>query len=466
MGILNALMQRLGLGHSPAPQMQQRRYDAASQSSRTQKWQAPSTDGTAAIYNAQTIRNRARDLVRNNPWAHKSVEVIVNNTIGYGIRVQWHAKNKSAADAAQALWKRWAESTQCDAAGQLNIYGLQALAMRTLVESGECLIRLRPRRAADGLAVPMQIQILEPDYLYTGKDGTLKGGGIISAGIEFDASGQRVAYYLYTNHPGAAIMPSGGTTYSRVPVAEVIHLYRKDRSGQERGVSWLAPAMITLRELDIYEDAYLKRQQIANLHAAFITTEDDIDSEQEAYTSLANGLLPGSIYLMRPNRSVQFNDPPNAGDYGPFTNSTLRRVAAALGITFESLTGNLSEVNFSSARMGWQEMGRNIDAWRWNLFVPQFCTGVAYWFADFAGIDAAPDWTAPSRMMVDPAREVPAIRDAIRAGLLTLSEAQRQQGYDPQQLIDEYQADLNRLTAQGIVIDSDARNALKATGTP
>lgn len=447
--------------------MQQRRYDAGSQTNRLKQWRTPNTDGTAAIDNPATIRNRARDLVRNNPWANKAIGVIVNNVVGYGIRAQWHAKNKKAAAAVQSLWQQWAETTQCDASGLNNFYGLQQLAMRCLAESGECLIRLRPRLPIDGLAVPMQIQILEPDHLYMGMNGaTTPQGGVISAGIEFDRIGRRVAYYLYRNHPGAPTAALGGSTaYSRVPASEVIHLFRRDRAGQERGVSWLAPAMLTLRELDIYEDAYLKRQQIANLHAAFVTTEDDIDAESESYTDLAEGLVPGSIYLMRPNRSVQFNAPPQAGDYGPFTMATLRRVAAAMGITFEALTGNLSEVNFSSARMGWQEMGRNIDAWRWNLLIPQMCDGVAAWFIAVSGVDAKPEWTAPSRTMVDPAREIPAIQAAIRAGLLTLSEAQRQQGYDPQQLVEEYAADLQRLSAAGIVLDSDARNHLSNQGT-
>jgi len=441
--------------------LNERRYDAGSSSSRTQNWRTPSSDANGAIDRPATIRNRARDLARNNPWARKGIDVVVNNTIGYGVLAQWSGRNATTTKRLQQLWDVWADTTDCDATGISNFYGLQQLAMRAMVESGECLIRMRLRQSTDGLSVPMQLQVMEADHLVTSLDGK-NGGNRISNGIEYDQLGRRVAYYLYHNHPGATSISTIGDygKYSRVAANEVVHLYRRDRPNQEIGVSWLAPAIITLRELDIYEDAYLKRQQIANLHAAFVHTEDDIDTEAEQYTDLAEGLVPGSIYLMRPNRSVEFNSPPPAGDYGPYTMENLRRVAAALGITFESLTGNLSEVNFSSARMGWQEMGRNVDAWRWNLFIPTFCGTVSKWFANTTTIDttAAAEWTPPARMMVDPAREMPPIKEAIRSGLMTLSDAIRGQGYEPTRHLQQMAVDAALIDSLGLVLDSDPRN--------
>ncbi|NJL19359.1 MAG: phage portal protein, partial [Bdellovibrionaceae bacterium] len=52
-----------------------------------------------------------------------------------------------------------------DADGQLDFAGIQALVARTVVESGECLVRFRLRRPGDGLAIPLQLQVLEPDFL-------------------------------------------------------------------------------------------------------------------------------------------------------------------------------------------------------------------------------------------------------------------------------------------------------------
>lgn len=440
--------------------LKQRRYEAASKSTRTKNWLTPSTDANAAINHAQTIRNRARDLVRNNPWAAKGVSVIVNNTIGYGIRCQWIGSSKRASKLAQDKWRAWAETTECDAQGLTDFYGIQQLVVRSVVETGECLIRLRPRLASDKLTVPIQLQVLETDYFYEGLDGKkLSTGGYIQKGIEYDAIGRRVAYYLYKDHPGGLsnfYQFVGNTGYSRVPAYEMIHLFRTDRPGQERGVSWLAPVMIRLRELDIYEDAYLNRQKLANLFAAFITTDNPDETEDE-FSDISE-LTPGAMYLLKTGRRMEFSNPPAADDYGPYTLANLKAIAAGLGITYEALTGDLSQVNFSSARMGWQEFGRSIDSWRWQLIIPRLCMGVAQWFKDYASLpDAKPTWTPPARVMVDPAREVPAIQNAIRSGLMTGFEAIREQGYDPEQQLDEIAEFNAALDQRSIILDSDPR---------
>jgi lambda family phage portal protein len=446
--------------------LQKRRYEAASQSTRTKNWNTPGTDATSAIANPNLIRNRSRDLVRNNPWAAKGVSVIVNNVVGYGIRAQWQAPTKRLSNIAQNLWKVWAESEQCDAAGMQNFYGIQQTVIRAVVESGECLVRVRPRYGApaEGLAVGMQLQVMEADYFYEFNDGPLANGGYIHRGIEYDILGRRVAYYLYKAHPGSInqFYNQFASGYSRVPAAEIIHVFRIDRPGQERGVPWLAPVMIRLRELDIYDDAYLNRQKLANLFAAFIYTDDPNETEEE-YTDVSE-LKSGSVYVLKNGRTVNFSDPPKADDYGPFNLAHLKAVASGLGITYEALTGDLSQVNFSSARMGWQEFGRSIDAWRWNMIIPKLCTGVARWFSTFATLPGTTtEWTPPARMMVDPIREIPAIKDAIRSGLMTQSEAIREQGYDPEQLLTEMAADNARLDDLNIILDSDPR---KGSGIP
>jgi capsid protein len=150
--------------------------------------------------------------------------------------------------------------------------------------------------------------------------------------------------------------------------------------------------------------------------------------------------------------------------------TVLHGIAAGFGITYEALTGDLSQVNFSSARMGWLEFQRNLDAWRWAMFIPQFCNPVWEWFQDGVALSSLDDglrtdignfsieWTAPRREMIDPQKEVAAMRDAIRCGLCTLSEAQRMLGYDPAKLLTEYKSDLDTLDKLQIKLDVDPRH--------
>lgn len=450
-----------------------RKYDAGSNASRLSSWYAPSTDATAAIQAPAKIRNRARDLVRNSPWANKALSVLANNIIGYGIRCQIKGKSKARTKRAQDLWKAHFETTACDADGRNNIYGLQALALRSLCESGECLVRFRPRKASDNLPLPFQLQVIEPDLIADSISSQaiiqLQNGGKnqVIRGIEYDSIGRRVAYYLYKVHPGAEVLNLSPGQYSRVPAEEIIHLFRKDRPGQERGVTWLAPVVVTLRELGIYEDAYLKRQQLANLFAGFMYSDNPADLDIELEDEIPD-LQPGTIYLMKNGRRIEWSTPPPSGEDPKYRDSCLRRIAAGIGITYESLTGDLSNVNFSSGRMGAHEMGRNIDSWQWNTFIPTFCDGVFKWFLDALAVkgidttDLSVEWSPPARTVVDPNKEFEALLAGVKAGFMTLPEAIRQQGYDPDAIITEQAEYLAKLDEAGLKVESDFRNEVKS----
>jgi lambda family phage portal protein len=452
-----------------APTQPTRRYEAASHSPRMKHWYTPVTDGTSAIQDPQTIRDRARSLVRDNPWAAKGLNSLVSNSIGFGIRCQIHCKSKTRMAQAQRLWEQWAETSACDADGIGDLYHLQALAMRAMVESGEVLIRLRPRRPEDRLPVPIQLQVIECDMIADTLqlDQQLANGNTVLRGIEFDTLGRRVAYYLRKRHPGSPLAYLNPADYVRVPADEIIHLFRKDRPGQERGVSWFAPVTVTLKELAQYEDAYLVRQKLANLMCGFLISDNPNDFEDELATELPD-LSPGTMYALRPGSQIEFNTPPPAGEDPAYRDSCLRRVAAGLGVTYESLTGDLSSVNFSSARMGAQEMGRAIDGYLWQLFIPRFCNRVFQWFLDAAELqtglittDITAEWTPPARTIVDPSKEFQSLASAVRNGFITLPEAIRRQGYDPVAVATEQAEYLAILDGLGIKVESDYRNDSK-----
>ncbi len=173
-------------------------FEGASRSRRTDGWRAVTTDANAETFLANgRLRDVARDLVRNNAFAARAKAVIPANVVGAGIVLSVKAARQARQDRIKGLIRDHFETTAIDADGRLNIYGLQALAMATIVEAGEVLIRRRVRRAEDGLPLPLQLQVLEPDFLDTNVDGPLGNGNYAVQGIEFDLRGQRVAYYLF-----------------------------------------------------------------------------------------------------------------------------------------------------------------------------------------------------------------------------------------------------------------------------
>lgn len=443
-----------------------RAYEGASKGRRTDGWRTAGTSANSETRRAlPLLRDRARDLVRNNPYAARGVNVIASNLVGYGIKTAIQTPNKKAAKSLQAAYIAWAESTECDADGQHDIYGLQEVIARGVVEGGEMLVRRRWRRASDGLTVPLQLQVLEGDFIDTAKDTVLSNGNIVVQGVEFDKLGRRVNYWLFDQHPGDGLTYSRSTLTSKpVPAKDILHIYRMDRAGQVRGVSWFSPVIIRLRDFDEYEDAQLVRQKIAACFTAFVSDADTPEATGAgAAADMSERLEPGAIEFLPPGKQVTMNAPPAVQGYGEYTSVSLHAIAAGLGVPYESLTGDYSQVNFTSGKMGRSEFHGLLDVWQWKMMIPRFCGGVFGWFKEAALLAGLPaqaataKHTPPRRTMVDPTREIPAIIKAVRGGLMTLPQAIREMGYEPEEFLNEYAEANAMLDALGIVLDSDPR---------
>lgn len=444
--------------------IQKRGYDGASKGRRTKNWKATNADASLEVsLGLSLLRARSRDLSRNSPYAAKALATIVSNVVGTGIlaRLDDEGINKN--------FQAWANSTACDFYGKQNFYQLQHLAMRTVAEAGEILVR--KHRVADPKN-PIQIQLLEPDFLDTTK---VNADNRLRDGIEFDDAGRIVAYWLYEVHPGARANIKGNPWKSnRVDASEIEHIFRMDRPGQTRGVPWPAPVIIRFRDFDDYEDAQLVRQKIAACFVGFIMDNEDPvnqSSSTEEKKPMSERFEPGAWEVLPPGKDIKFGSPPGVGsDYPAYVRQMLLSIAAGYGVSYESLTGDLSQVNFSSGRMGWIEFHRNIESWRWNMFIPGFCETVKNWWLEgqeVASGKAAPEnmtttWTPPRREMIDPVKETEAMRDGIRSGLATLSDSVRQLGLDPTEHFAELESDFNMLKAKNLVLDCDPRNDLQS----
>tara|TARA_B100000035_G_scaffold181604_1_gene155033 strand:- start:34214 stop:35677 length:1464 start_codon:yes stop_codon:yes gene_type:complete len=444
-----------------------RKYEGASRGRRAENWLTASTsaDGASAPH-LKLLRDRSRDLVRNNPFAAKAVQVIVSNVIGTGIVAQAQAsRSRRRSQQATDLWLSWAMDPQaCDFEGRHDFYGIQSLALRTIVESGEVLIR---RRTSPGQRIPLQLQVMEPDFIDTSRDASMDTGNLIRQGIEYDARGKRVAYYLFPEHPGESHLRATNFASARVPAEEIIHCFRQDRPHASRGIPWAAPVMLTLRDLDDYSSAQILKQKISACFAGFVVDTEAADAGLDG--EIFDRLEPGAMELLPPGKDIRFANPPSVGEFDRVTRQYLLQVASGFGITYESLTGDLNETSFSSGRMGWLEFHRNIEQWRWNMLIPGMLNPIWNWFINAGTVNGqrtdglVAHWTPPRRELIDPAKEISATKDAVRSGFMSLSEAQREFGYDPFEVITEIQADNERLDAAGIILDSDPRK-VSSTG--
>jgi lambda family phage portal protein len=432
-----------------------RAYDGAKQGGSASGWVTGGGSINAELNRSISIlRNRSRDLVANNGYIKHALKVLVGNIVGTGIVPKF--EDKAVAD----LWKKWARR-DCDAGGLLGFGGLQAQIVRAMWESGECLVRFRVRRAEDGLTVPLQLQVLESDHLDSFKTGEVDGGFCIS-GVQFNLFGQRVGYWLFDKHPGEIASLSRNLVSRFVPASEVLHLFDPlGRPGQVRGLPEFAVSIWKARNVDDYQEAHSIRKKIEACFAAFVTSSDEGFSagspgaRPNAQGKRVEELSPGQIEYLKPGESVAFSAPVGSDGYEESVRVELRAIAAGTGITYEQLTGDYSQVNFTSGRMGKMEFKTMVEQFQWLIFIPMFCDAVAERFATvayLAGEIRKPgvmpvNWTAPRIPLLDPLREGQGYQVMRELNVMSRQEIIRELGFDPDEVDAEIAADQHPLAS-------------------
>lgn len=449
-----------------------RRFEGAAGGRRNDRWRATGADANAENAPALAkLRNRARDQRRNNPFAERAITGIADNAVGAGIVPLPLAKRDRDGLRLMDLWKAWAETTSCDADGLEDFYGLQHMIMEAVAESGECLIRRRRRFSSDGLPVPVQLQVLEADFLDENKAATIGLNEVIQ-GVEFDALGRRVAYWLFDRHPGSNAA-WGSLQSTRVPAEDVIHVFLRKRPGQARGYTWLAPVIQRMSSFDEMEDAVMEQAKIAACFAAFVTKDPETHTGVKKGPALIDRMEPGIVQELSMGEAVSFGSPPTFNGYTTYSWQALHAIAVGLGVPYELLTGDLKGVNFSSGRMGWLNFARRVDVWQWRMLIPQLCDQVWRWFMEAqvllpGGVtdDVKAYWVPPRRDMVDPKSETENVITRVRNGLTTWPDALRELGItDPKRHAEQIQKANEMIDEYGLVLDCDPRR-VAAAGSP
>lgn len=432
----------------------QRGYEGARKDRRTKGWNVNEFEEAAKVAEIKTLKNRSRDLYRNNPYSYRAHNSIANNTTGTGIVPA--IKNESL----KRIWKDWANQTTVDFDGNFNFYGIQNLCMRTLSMHGSVLIlRIKTNEKK---FIPLELKVVSTKFLDGSKDTIRTStGSYISGGIEFSAGGKRKGYWIYDKDP--ELEYSNSTFWKD---QDVIHLFFQDEPGQIHGVPFGSPSMMSLRDFDDYSDAQLVRQKIASCFSIFITKTDSemMGTDPQDYDEF-DRVEPGLIQTLEPGKSVTFASPPPADGYGEYSKNVLTGISAGYGMSYEAMTGDLSNVNYSSGRMGWLEYQRMIETWQNFILIPKLCGKVWLWFVEAGNLlgvlpkdtPKAVEWTAPGRMMIDPVKEVNGLLAQVRAGFMSWQEAVRLLGYAPEEILEEMKISKELFDEAGLQPKSDPR---------
>jgi lambda family phage portal protein len=464
------------------PESMRARLEGAMAKRRLRGWNPPLENINALVASGgPRLLARSRELVVTNGYAANACEAFAANLVGDGIKPSSLITDAALRDQVQKLWLAWTD--EADADGLTDFYGLQAMVAREMFVAGECFVRLRPRRAEDGLLVALQLQLLQSEMLPFEKTETAPNGNRIRCGIEFDLIGRRVAYHFLRRHPGDCTDQRVAVPdMVRVPADEVLHIYRPIDAGQIRGLPHVAPAMVRLFLLDQYDDAELDRKKTAAMFAGFITKtapEDPMMGEGEADldgAALAS-LEPGTMQVLLPGEDVKFSSPADVGGgYEAFQYRTLLAVSASLGLPYHLVTGDVRQANYSSLRAELVEFRRRIGQLQHGVMAHQFCRPIWRRWLDTAVLSGALEadpviarpvqWIPPRWDWVDPLKDIQAQVLAMDAGLTSRRKVVEATGYDIEEVDRENASDAKRATDLGLTYRTSPGETQGARATP
>ena len=438
-------------------------YTGASKSRRqTQTWNPLGGSGdNVTLDDLPVLRDRSRDLLRNAPLAVGAVSTVVTNVVGTGLKPQAHIdrnvlrpylKTDDAMEKwenkAERIFQMWAENRDCDITRGQNFAEMQALVLRSCLESGD-VFALRKYKEHSGNPFGTTLQIIEADRIADPEPGHDE----IIAGVEVDEDGAPVAYHVANHHPDD--YNKGELEFAKIPAfdengyRQMLHIFTRARPGMTRGVPYLAPVIESLKQLDKYTEAEIMAAVISSMFTIFVKTESEEGLQpmvpmggNEPTVTPRNSdykLSPGAILDLQPNEAIEIADPkrPNQA-YDVFVQSILRQIGVALELPFEILIKHFT-ASYSAAQAALVEAWKTFSTRR-QWMASQFCQpvydmviaeAIAKGFLDAPGFFADPfvraaylgaEWIGPPRGQIDQLKEIRAAAYRVDLGVSTLEE--------------------------------------------
>ncbi len=426
-----------------------------------------------------SLRPRSRHYVRNNAWAKNAVQQWVSAAVGTGITARWSTGDKNVNLLFEELWSEFIQ--ECDFDEKLDFAGIQALVMGTVVNSGDCYVRRRVRPLEEDLAVPLQLQVIEPDFLAREKNEVLPSGGYIKNGKQYSKGGKLKYYHFHKYHPNESISFHDPEGTVKIRANDIIHVMKVERPGQSTGIPWVSSVLLRLSELDAYEDAELVRKKTAALFAAFIKEAQPTTNPMTPGVSIKTPnktgkrsplvqLKPGLMQRLGVGQEMQFSQPADVGTtYEPWLRFQLMAIAKGYGLSYEMLSGDLRGVSYSSIRAGLIDFRRLCEQVQHFMLKYQLCRKVSHWFCDIAfhaNRLSVSDyelnrrkyrkikWVMPRWDEVDPLKKLLADKGEVRSGFAPIKDKQQQRGHEQEDIL-ENAGFFEVARKQGLSLDTD-----------
>ncbi|MER9833453.1 phage portal protein [Mesorhizobium sp. M0145] len=374
-------------------------YDGADKMDRLAMWQPALRSADADLLPLKDgLDARGYDTVRNDAYIAGGSAIRKDSIVGTRFLLNAKPETKilfgkedekwesEAQEEIETKFTLWAESDQCwpDAARRKTLTDIVRLGIGVHLAGGEAL--LSAEWFDDGRPFASAVQMIDTARLSDPRDRLIGSPNRVRKGVEIDAYGAPVAYYIRNAHPSdyrssTAALPAS-MVWKRIPARKpwgrmmINHIYEQMRPDQSRGVSEMVAALSEMRMTKHFRQTLLQQAVVAATYAASIESEipNDVAAAlgsaagdgnatttwMSAYLGAINEYSSGAknlhmdgakIPIFAPGTKLRLQNP---GTQGPasdkYEQSLLRYIAAALGVSYEQLSRDYTQTNYSSAR--------------------------------------------------------------------------------------------------------------------
>lgn len=344
---------------------------------------------------------RSRDITRNDAYVQGGMNLHKDNIVGSHFMLNARPETKvlfgrddeaweeAFQEEVEAKFELWSESPNnwVDASRHNTLTEMVRLACGIHLFTGEYLASVEYYRSDSPFRTA--IQMIDLDRLSTAP--LSMNDKMVRRGIRFDRRGAPVAYQIRNQHPVDLRPNVELAEWKEVATKkpwgrqQIIHIYEQTRAAQSRGVAEMVVALKEMKMAHKLRDVNLQHAVTQSLYAAAITSDlpteavmsalgSTNNSEQVAeainkyavgylseigrYVGNAQGLRVDGVRIphLYPGTKLELMAPGKGGPLGSdFEQSILRSIAASLGVSYEQLSRDYTNTNYSSARAAMNE---------------------------------------------------------------------------------------------------------------
>ena len=417
-------------------------------------------------WSLRDLRNRSRDLERNNEYARRYLQLLQTNIVGEnGFRLQLKGRNidgtidMAGNNIIEAAWEDFCRLGGPTVDGKMSMTDLSNHVIRGMARDGEVFLHIVNKNY---LRHGIGVQIIEPDRVDDQMNETLRDGNQVRMGIELDSSTRRVvAYHVLVNNPGDYdyATTTTGTFRQRIPADRVLHVYVQERADQTRGVPWTVTAMPALKMLHGYREAELVAARVGAAKMGFFTSPAGdgftADGFEDTFTPLYDAEA-GTFHQLPAGVDFKAFDPTHPTTaFADFEKAILRGIAGGLGVSYTAIANDLEGTSYSSIRQGALEE-RDFYKTQQRFMIEHFIDPmVRLWMRhvmDFALIPIngpgkfekfalGISWRARGFQWVDPLKEINAAVVGLQNGIISHTDIAATYGRDAEETFAQIQRD-------------------------